>query len=119
MCGIVGYVGDKQAAPILMDGLKRLEYRGYDSAGLAVRPIRPLEVALNYNLATGRYMRIGGAETYKMNNINELNLTAAYNLNDTFGVYAKLGNILCQKYELYYGYPMQGFNAMIGVNINF
>ena len=41
------------------------------------------------------------------------------NLNDTFGVYAKLGNILCQKYELYYGYPMQGFNAMIGVNINF
>ena len=89
------------------------------TAGLAVRPIRPLEVALNYNLATGRYMRIGGAETYKMNNINELNLTAAYNLNDTFGVYAKLGNILCQKYELYYGYPMQGFNAMIGVNINF
>ena len=37
MCGIVGYVGGKQAAPILMDGLKRLEYRGYDSAGLAVR----------------------------------------------------------------------------------
>lgn len=37
MCGIVGYVGVKQAAPILLDGLKRLEYRGYDSAGLAVR----------------------------------------------------------------------------------
>ena len=37
MCGIVGYVGGRQAAPILMDGLKRLEYRGYDSAGLAVR----------------------------------------------------------------------------------
>ena len=37
MCGIVGYNGSKQAAPILLEGLSRLEYRGYDSAGLAVR----------------------------------------------------------------------------------
>ncbi|MEE2899876.1 MAG: glutamine--fructose-6-phosphate aminotransferase, partial [Gemmatimonadota bacterium] len=36
MCGIVGYVGPKEAAPILLQGLKRLEYRGYDSAGLAL-----------------------------------------------------------------------------------
>jgi len=36
MCGIVGYLGDKQAYPILLRGLKRLEYRGYDSAGIAV-----------------------------------------------------------------------------------
>lgn len=36
MCGIVGYVGQNQAAPILLDGLARLEYRGYDSAGMAV-----------------------------------------------------------------------------------
>jgi len=36
MCGIVGHVGDEQATPILLDGLRRLEYRGYDSAGLAV-----------------------------------------------------------------------------------
>src|ERR1043166_7661143 len=36
MCGIVGYVGRSEAAPILLDGLKRLEYRGYDSAGVAI-----------------------------------------------------------------------------------
>src|SRR5262249_53467026 len=36
MCGIVGYVGKKQVVPVVIDGLRRLEYRGYDSAGIAV-----------------------------------------------------------------------------------
>src|SRR5437879_6494958 len=36
MCGIVGYVGKKRVVPVILDGLKRLEYRGYDSAGIAV-----------------------------------------------------------------------------------
>ena len=37
MCGIVGFTGEHQAAPILLDGLSKLEYRGYDSAGIAIR----------------------------------------------------------------------------------
>ena len=36
MCGIVGFIGEQEAAPILLEGLARMEYRGYDSAGLAV-----------------------------------------------------------------------------------
>ena len=35
MCGIIGILGDKEAAPLLVEGLRRLEYRGYDSAGIA------------------------------------------------------------------------------------
>ena len=35
MCGIIGYIGDKPATEILIDGLKKMEYRGYDSAGVA------------------------------------------------------------------------------------
>jgi glucosamine--fructose-6-phosphate aminotransferase (isomerizing) len=45
MCGIVAYIGRRQASPILLEGLKRLEYRGYDSAGVAVMEKGKLNVA--------------------------------------------------------------------------
>lgn len=45
MCGIVGYIGAKQAAPILLDGLDKLEYRGYDSAGMAVYDGKKIQFA--------------------------------------------------------------------------
>jgi len=46
MCGIIGYVGQKEAAPILLDGLKKLEYRGYDSSGIGVISSKDHEISL-------------------------------------------------------------------------
>ncbi|HOO79568.1 MAG TPA: glutamine--fructose-6-phosphate transaminase (isomerizing) [Lachnospiraceae bacterium] len=51
MCGIVGYIGKEQAAPIILDGLAKLEYRGYDSAGMA---IAGEDHQINYKKAVGR-----------------------------------------------------------------
>src|SRR5213082_3018930 len=68
MCGIVGYVGNKQVVPVIIEGLKRLEYRGYDSAGIAVAgngeglqirrakgKLRNLEQAIQLNPLDGTY----------------------------------------------------------------
>lgn len=44
MCGIIGYVGPSEAYPILLEGLSRLEYRGYDSAGIATLSDNKLEI---------------------------------------------------------------------------
>src|SRR5580658_5338904 len=68
MCGIVGYIGNRKAVPIILDGLRRLEYRGYDSAGIAVLngdnqlairrasgKLRNLEDAIRVNPIDGPY----------------------------------------------------------------
>ena len=60
MCGIVGYVGSEEAAPILVDGLRRLEYRGYDSAGLAVQADGGIEIVrarVGFRVNNGDMMR--------------------------------------------------------------
>jgi glucosamine--fructose-6-phosphate aminotransferase (isomerizing) len=54
MCGIIGYLGPQEAMPIILDGLKRLEYRGYDSAGMAV----VTEHGLNIRRSLGKLVEL-------------------------------------------------------------
>ncbi|WP_106830296.1 TonB-dependent receptor [Parabacteroides pacaensis] len=111
----------------LTQGKDGNDYKAYNKpklemeAGLTIKPIDKLAIALNYYLGSGRYTTfdINKVENIKMDNINELNLTGSYTFNDTFGAYLKFNNVLCQKYDLFPGYTAQGFNAMVGVNINF
>ena len=58
MCGIVGYIGRKQAYPILIEGLKRLEYRGYDSAGVALMPAKNI---INVYKSAGKVKQLEAA----------------------------------------------------------
>ena len=54
MCGIVGYVGNQDAEPVLLEGLRRLEYRGYDSAGLVSLAVEKQQAQLHLRKKTGR-----------------------------------------------------------------
>lgn len=66
MCGIVGFTGKRQAAPILLEGLSRLEYRGYDSAGLAVRDgAGETEIIKAKGRLLALYEKTNGGETLK------------------------------------------------------
>jgi glucosamine--fructose-6-phosphate aminotransferase (isomerizing) len=71
MCGIVGYVGPKKVVPVIIEGLRRLEYRGYDSAGIAVG--KPGNTILEIRRAPG-----------KLGNLEEV--LREHPLDGTFGI---------------------------------
>jgi outer membrane cobalamin receptor len=89
------------------------------NTGITLHPAGNLTLGLDYYLAAGRKTYVSGTGDEKMKNINELNVTGSYTINDTFGAYLKLNNLLFQEYELFYGYPLQGFNVMAGITIHF
>ncbi|MFN3589487.1 MAG: glutamine--fructose-6-phosphate transaminase (isomerizing) [Spirosomataceae bacterium] len=64
MCGIVAYIGHRDAAPLIVKGLKRLEYRGYDSAGVALLPKGQLQVFKKKGKVAALEAELGGKECY-------------------------------------------------------
>ncbi len=107
MCGIVGYIGNRDATPILLEGLKRLEYRGYDSAGVAVltngkitvekQPgkISALEQSLAQNALSGK---LGIAHT-RWATHGVPNQTNAHPHTDTTGRIALIHNGIIENYQ--------------------
>lgn len=84
-----------------------------------VRPFAGLLVSLNYMYAGGRETVDKAYASVKMKDINELNFRGEYQITDWVSVNARLNNVLFQKYELVYGYPLQGFNFLGGVSLKF
>lgn len=90
-----------------------------------VRPMDKLTLSVNYLYGGGRKgmyvdpVPASGWTSVKMKDINELNFRGEYQVTDWLSVNARLNNILYQRYELYYGYPLQGFNILGGVSLRF
>jgi hypothetical protein len=77
-----------------------------------------LRFTLNYYFAGDRWANFSGTDI-KMNNINDLNFGATYRITDFLSVNLKANNLLFQKYDIWYGFPAQGFNAMGGFTFKF
>lgn len=80
--------------------------------------IENLKLTLNYYLAGDRWSYYD-ASNVKMDNINDLNLGAVYQISSAFAVNLKANNVLAQKYDIWYGHPAQGFNMMGGFSFKF
>lgn len=87
------------------------------NVGINMPWVPDLRLDLLYHLETGR--KTFYAKTIDMKNINLLNIRGAYKLNDTFSIFAKLDNVMMQKYDLWYGYPGQKISFMGGISVKF
>lgn len=100
------------------------EAKAYNKPGLEAdiratfEAISNLKFTLNYYFAGDRWSYFNGANV-QMDNINDLNAGAVYDINDSFAINLKANNLLFQKYDIWYGYPAQGFNAMGGFSFRF
>jgi hypothetical protein len=79
---------------------------------------RPLRFDLTYHLETGR-KALWNSEVQRMKDIHDLNLKVTYALNDAFSVFAQTNNVLCRRYDLWYGYPAQGVRVLLGGSVKF
>jgi len=104
------------------EGVKDIPAYGLPSiivnCGVNYRPVNPLTLNLDYCLMSGMTASVSGQDI-DMKAINDLRLRATWKCNDMFGIYAQFNNLLFQNHQLYYGYPLQPFTAMAGLNINF
>ncbi|MDR1884143.1 MAG: hypothetical protein LBR26_15390 [Prevotella sp.] len=89
-----------------------------------IKPVDKMTFSLNYLYAGGRktiyrHYMAPVWEAVKMKDINELNFRGEYQVTDWFSVNARVNNLLFRKYELQYGYPLQGFNILGGLSFKF
>lgn len=80
--------------------------------------VENFKFTLNYYLATDRWSNYG-TDNVKMDNINDLNIGAVYQISDAFSINLKANNLLAQKYDIWYGHPAQGVNVMGGFSFKF
>ncbi len=89
------------------------------TAGFQIQSI-PLRIDLAYHLETGRKsFDFNKRSVVSMKNINDVSLMETYTFNDTFSIFAKLDNLLVQKYDIWYGYPAEGIRFMGGLSFKF
>lgn len=114
-------VKETDNSPSLMEVAAYGRPKAEITSTIDVRPIDKLTISAKYYLGASRKAVFKYKQPIYENlkNINELNVTGLYTITSHVGVYGQLNNLLFQKYDLLYGYPAQGFNAMVGVNINF
>lgn len=96
----------------------------YNQPGLEADVRATLEIISNLKLTLNYYMKgdrwtYFNSENVKMDNINDLNLGAVYEISDSFSLNLKVNNVFSQKYDIWYGYPAQGINVAGGFTFKF